>query len=102
MRRPPWGEREELGEGELDLGVGLVGDTWSQRPSSRTADGGPHPDMQLNVMNGPLVAFLAGDPGRRALAGDQLYLDLDLSHDNLPRARASPSATPAHVARSSR
>ena len=40
--------------------------------------------MQLNVMNGPLVAFLAGDPARRALAGDQLYLDLDLSHDNLP------------------
>ena len=31
-----------------------------------------------------MVAFLAGDPGRRALAGDQLYLDLDLSHDNLP------------------
>ena len=40
--------------------------------------------MQLNVMSAPLVAFLAGDPGRRALAGDQLYLDLDLSHDNLP------------------
>jgi hypothetical protein len=84
VRRPAAGEREELGEGELDLEAGLVGDTWSQRPSSRTADGGPHPDMQLNVMNGPLVAFLAGDPGRRALAGDQLYLDLDLSHDNLP------------------
>jgi MOSC domain-containing protein YiiM len=40
--------------------------------------------MQLNVMNAPLVAFLAGDPDRRALAGDQLYLDLDLSHENLP------------------
>lgn len=40
--------------------------------------------MQLNVMNARLVAFLAGDPERRALAGDQLYLDLDLSHENLP------------------
>ena len=84
VRRPAPGEREELAEGELDREVGLVGDTWSERPSSRTADGGPHPDMQLNVMNAPLVAFLAGVPGRRALAGDQLYLDLDLSHDNLP------------------
>ena len=84
VRRPAPGEREELAEGELDLELGLVGDGWSQRPSSRSADGGPHPDMQLNVMSAPLVAFLAGDPGRRALAGDQLYLDLDLSHDNLP------------------
>ena len=84
MRRPAPGEREVLDEGELDLAVGLVGDSWSQRGSSRTADGGPHPDMQLNVMSAAMVAFLAGDPARRALAGDQLYLDLDLSHDNLP------------------
>ena len=84
VRRPAPGQREVLDEGELDLAVGLVGDSWSQRGSSRTADGGPHPDMQLNVMSAAMVAFLAGDPARRALAGDQLYLDLDLSHDNLP------------------
>ena len=84
VRRPALGEREVLDEAELDLAVGLVGDTWSQRPSSRSADGGPHPDMQLNVMSAPLAAFLAGGPERRPLAGDQLYLDLDLSHENLP------------------
>jgi MOSC domain-containing protein YiiM len=84
VRRPAPGEREVLDEGELDLAVGLVGDGWSQRPSKTSADGGPHPDMQLNVMSAQMVAFLAGDPERRPLAGDQLYLDLDLSHDNLP------------------
>jgi hypothetical protein len=84
VRRPAVGEREVLDEGELDVVVGLVGDTWSQRGSSRSADGGPHPDMQLNVMSARMVGFLAGHPQRRALAGDQLYLDLDLSHDNLP------------------
>lgn len=84
VRRPTIGEREVLDEGELDLVVGLVGDTWSERGSSRSADGGPHPDMQLNVMSARMVAFLAGDPQRRVLAGDQLYLDLDLSHENLP------------------
>ncbi|HMM94907.1 hypothetical protein [Phycicoccus sp.] len=84
VRRPVPGAREVLAEGELDLAAGLVGDSWIERGSSRTADGGPHPDMQLNVMNARLVAFLAGDPERRALAGDQLYLDLDLSHENLP------------------
>jgi hypothetical protein len=84
VARPGAGERAVLVEGELDPTVGLVGDTWSQRPSSRSADGGPHPDMQLNVMNARLVDFLAGDPARVPLAGDQLYLDLDLSHENVP------------------
>ncbi len=35
----------------LDLVEGLVGDTWSRRRSSRSADGLAHPEMQLNVMN---------------------------------------------------
>ncbi|MFL6078545.1 MAG: hypothetical protein ACJ714_01315 [Ornithinibacter sp.] len=84
VRRPAPGEREVLDEGELDLALGLVGDTWSERGSSRTPDGGPHPDRQLTVMSARMVEFLAGGPARRPLAGDQLYLDLDLSHDNLP------------------
>ena len=62
VRRPAPGEREVLDEGELDLALGLVGDTWFERGSSRTPDGGPHPDMQLNVMSARMVAFLAGDP----------------------------------------
>lgn len=84
VRRPAIGEREVLEVGELDPAVGLVGDTWSQRSSKRTADGSPHPDMQLNVMGARIVGLVAADPQRRALAGDQLYLDLDLSHANLP------------------
>ena len=44
-------EREVLDEGELDLARGLVGDTWNGRPSKKTPDGSPHPEMQLNVMN---------------------------------------------------
>ena len=84
VRRPGEDEREVLEEGELDLTVGLVGDTWSVRASTRSADGGPHPDMQLNVMSSRMVGFLAGEADRVPLAGDQLYVDLDLSHDNLP------------------
>ena len=84
VRRPAPAEREVLEEGELDLAVGLVGDSWSTRPSSRTEDGRAHPDMQLTIMSSAVIGFLAGDPRRRALAGDQLYVDLDLSHDNLP------------------
>lgn len=85
VRRPVVDGREVLGVGELTLQEGLAGDSWKARPSSRSDDGGPHPDMQLNVINARLTRLLAGDdPERRALAGDQLHVDLDLSHDNLP------------------
>lgn len=84
VRRPAVGEREVLGVGRLDPAYGLQGDTWIERGSKRTSDGSSHPDMQLNVMSHPMVEFLAQDPALEPLAGDQLYLDLDLSQDNLP------------------
>jgi hypothetical protein len=84
VRRPRVGEREILVEGDLDLASGLVGDTWRVRRSSRTADRSPHPDTQINVINSRVIAVLAGSPSRWPLAGDQLYVDLDLSADNLP------------------
>jgi hypothetical protein len=84
IRRPAVGEREVLDVGQLDIADGLVGDTWSQRGSKRTDDGSAHPDMQLNVMSHPLVEFLAQDPEREQLAGDQMFIDLDISHANLP------------------
>ncbi|MDH3706052.1 MAG: MOSC domain-containing protein [Acidimicrobiia bacterium] len=84
VRRPSVDEREVLAEVQLDIEVGVVGDTWNQRGSKRTDDGGPHPDMQLNIMNARVIELLAPDPDRRALAGDQLYIDMDLSTANLP------------------
>jgi hypothetical protein len=84
VRRPQVGAREILDEGQLDLSDGLVGDSWKIRSSRRTADGSPHPDMQLNLINARLVALVAQDRGRWHLAGDQLYVDLDLSAGNLP------------------
>jgi hypothetical protein len=84
VRRPAIGKRDVLTLGHLDPLVGLIGDTWHQRGSSRTSDGAPHPDMQINIMNSRVIALIAGDRSRWALAGDQLYVDLDLSAANLP------------------
>ena len=84
VRRPQEDEREVLPTGELDLMEGLIGDTWKTRGSSRTADGSSHPDMQLNIMNSRVAALVAQDDERWQLAGDQLYIDLDLSGENLP------------------
>lgn len=84
VRRPRVDERELLDEAVLDPVVGLVGDTWTVRKSSRTADGSPHPEMQLTLMNTRVVELVAGGRARWPLAGDQLYVDLDLSAENLP------------------
>jgi MOSC domain-containing protein YiiM len=84
VRRPAVNAREVLDEGELSIADGLVGDTWNTRGSSRSPGGGPHPDMQINVMNARMIEVLAQDPARWPLAGDQLFVDLDLSEANLP------------------
>ena len=80
VARPAVDERRTLEVAQLDLTEGLVGDSWR----SRAGDAEPDPDSQLNVMNARAIALIAGDPDRWALAGDQLYVDLDLSGANLP------------------
>ncbi len=84
VRRPEVDGRESLAEGRLDTEQGLVGDNWLSRGSHHTPDGAADPEMQLNIMNARVVALVADDPDRRELAGDQLYLDMDLSDENLP------------------
>lgn len=84
VRRPRVDEREVLAEGQLHPLEGLVGDSWKSRSSSRTSDGSAHPEMQLNIMNSRVIALVAQDKERWSLAGDQLFMDLDLSAENLP------------------
>lgn len=84
VRRPAVDEREVLEVGHLSLEEGLVGDTWAQRGSSKTPDGGPLLDAQINIMNARTIAAVAGPIDRWALAGDQLYIDLDISTETLP------------------
>src|SRR5687767_7136359 len=84
VRRPNVDERELIGEGELDLTEGLVGDTWKVRGSGHTSDGSANTDAQITIMNARTIALLAQDEERWSLAGDQLYIDMDLSTDNLP------------------
>lgn len=84
VRRPDRNEREVLRQAQLDIEEGLVGDNWRTRGSSATVDGSAHPDMQINLMNARVIELIAGDPARWALAGDQFFIDLDLSEENLP------------------
>jgi hypothetical protein len=98
VRRPGVNDREILTEGELHLDEGLVGDSWKRRRSSSTPDGSPNPEMQLNIMNARVIALVAPDGNRWQLAGDQLFLDMDLSAENLPAgARLSLGAAVIEV-----
>jgi MOSC domain-containing protein YiiM len=84
VRRPEVGQRELPKEAILNQVTGLEGDNWLVRGSSSTPDGSAHPDKQVTVINARLAELVAGGTERMALAGDQLFLDLDLSTDNLP------------------
>ena len=83
-RRPAENEREVLTEARLGLHDGLEGDTWRARGSRHTPDCGPDPEAQLTLMNARAAASIAGERERWPLAGDQLYVDLDISLSNLP------------------
>jgi hypothetical protein len=83
VRRPRTDEREVLEHAELDPVKGLIGDSWCVRPSSKTPDRSPHPEMQINIMNSRVTALVAQAKDRWPLAGDQLYIDMDLGKENL-------------------
>ena len=84
VRRPQIEEREVLTEGRLDMVEGLEGDNWKTRGSTKTADNSPHPEMQINIMNSRVIDLVANGKDRWHLAGDQLFIDMDLSDENLP------------------
>lgn len=76
--RPAVGEREVVEQAELDVEQGVVGDSWSRRGKR------PNPKSQVAIMSARAAAMIAGEREHWAIAGDQLYIDLDLSAANLP------------------
>jgi len=84
VRRPAEDERVTMAEGVLDPEAGLVGDRWVHHRSSSTPDGSPDPSVQLTLMNTRVLAAIEPDRARWPLAGDQLYVDFDLSVEHLP------------------
>lgn len=84
VRRPGVNQRETLDEGRLTTEEGLEGDSWKGRRGYSLPDGSPDPDAQITLTNARFADLIAGGRDRWPLAGDQLYVDLDLSESNLP------------------
>jgi hypothetical protein len=84
VRRPEVGQREIVDSATLNVVEGLVGDNWLSRGNPRRPDGAADPEAQVTLMNARAAELVAGGRERWALAGDQIYVDLDLSVNNLP------------------
>lgn len=84
VRRPTVESREVLDEGELTPTEGLVGDNWRDRRSSASSEKPPDPEKQLTLMNARIASLVARRPERRALAGDQVFVDFDIGVENAP------------------
>lgn len=81
-RRPAAGTREVVDRARFSLELGLVGDGWHRRPSKKT--GAPNPEQQVTLMSSRAIAAIVPDRDAWAGAGDQLYVDFDLSVENCP------------------
>ena len=77
IARPAVDQRVELAQAELGVDQGLLADRWGQGSKSNLKS-------QLTVVNSRAVQLVAGDRSRWCLAGDQLYVDFDLSGENIP------------------
>lgn len=82
--RPEENARHESNSGKLDLDRGLIGDNWKDRGNRHTEDGSADPLAQVTLMNSRVSRAVAADEDGWSLAGDQIYLDMDLSSENLP------------------
>lgn len=82
--RPREDERIELDECELSAEGGVRGDRWITSSPLQLDDGRSHPDVQIAVINSRLIDLVAGERSRWSLAGDNLYIDLNLASENLP------------------
>jgi hypothetical protein len=84
VRRPETETREIINAGEINVENGLAGDNWKARGNDHTPDGSADPEAQITLMNSRVIQLLSGDKKDWQWAGDQLFVDMDLSIDNLP------------------
>lgn len=84
MVRPQSEARQDVDSIHVSLAGGVEGDHWAKGCWMSTEDGKPHPDVQICIMNARCIDLIAGGRDNWAPAGDNLFIDMDLTPDNLP------------------
>ncbi len=82
--RPEHGQRRDVERCAISLAGGAEGDHWAKGCWKTTEDGKPHPDVQICIMNGRCIDLIAQERANWPLAGDNLFIDMDLTPDNTP------------------
>ncbi len=82
--RPDRGQRQTPASVHLSLAKGVEGDHWSKACWRTQEDGSPHPDVQICLMPSRMIRAIAGDKENWAAAGDNLFIDMDLTPSNMP------------------
>jgi len=84
VRRPKDDEREVVEYAELNPEIGMVGDNWKVRGSKHSPDGSANVNAQITIMNSRTIELIAQSEERWHFAGDQFFIDIDLSDENIP------------------
>ena len=84
VTRPGQGERHDLESCDISLAGGVHGDSWARGCWKSTEDGHPHPDVQICIMNARCIALIAQERQNWPPAGDNLFIDMDLTPGNMP------------------
>ena len=82
--RPASGERDDVETCEISLEYGVFGDHWAKGCWLSTEDGEPHPDVQICIMNARCIQLIAQERFNWPPAGDNLFIDMDLTPQNTP------------------
>ena len=82
--RPERGQRLTPQRIDLSLARGVEGDHWINGCHVMLDNGRPSPDVQICLMPSRVIGAIAGGPENWAAAGDNLFVDMDLTPDNCP------------------
>lgn len=81
--RPAVDQRVSHTQVMFSLEQGVIGDNWLTSCWKKLPGGESDPEVQVAIMNARMIEVLTRDRSRWPLAGDQLFVDFDLSVGNL-------------------
>ncbi len=81
--RPDYGMRLDVQSRKISLAGGVEGDRWATACWRTLPDGSSNPDVQVCIMNSRCISLIAGEREAWPMAGDNLFIDMDLSPGNI-------------------
>ena len=84
VMRPDRGERVLPDSIEVTAADGVPGDHWKRGTAYALEDGTGDPDAQICMMMAGCIRAIAGDKANWAPAGDNLFIDMDMTPANMP------------------